>query len=312
MSDTNEPVVDIPAEAPVEEAPQDAPQQEAVEAPAEEVPAATDPQTHDIAAAAARAAAIAASFTQPADYPVSSGVDHGDDNGNKRKYDGDGEEDGPAQKRTNGDGVRYIRCYLNIIPIAVYINNNKMSFQTQQEDPLGSVLGETSITIQCPKEKVGKVIGKQGATIKDLQLRTSTRIQVDHNFPGDSKPITVFGTPENVEKAKELVHEVMESENPSLPGDVTKTVECPAGIVGRIIGRAGETIRSLQSASSARILVNQNFPEGHPREITISGRADAVERASKMVTELISGEPGSAQAVIQKVNMQYHPYIFQA
>ena len=29
-------------------------------------------------------------------------------------------------------------------------------------------------------------------------------------------------------------------------------MECPAGIVGRIIGRGGETIRALQSASQVR------------------------------------------------------------
>ena len=45
----------------------------------------------------------------------------------------------------------------------------------------------------------------------------------------------------------------------------------------------------------------QDFPEGEPRQIKISGKPDAVERAVKMVQELIQGEPGSAQAIIQKV-----------
>lgn len=34
-------------------------------------------------------------------------------------------------------------------------------------------------------------------------------------------------------------------------------VDCPPGIVGRIIGRGGETIRGLQQASGAHIVVNQ-------------------------------------------------------
>lgn len=37
---------------------------------------------------------------------------------------------------------------------------------------------EVTEVIECPKELVGKVIGKMGATIKDLQLRSNTRIQV--------------------------------------------------------------------------------------------------------------------------------------
>jgi hypothetical protein len=59
--------------------------------------------------------------------------------------------------------------------------------------------------------------------------------------------------------------------------------------------------RALQQASQAHIVVDQNYPEGEPRKVNISGRVDSVERASKMVEELITGEPGSAQAIIQKV-----------
>jgi hypothetical protein len=40
--------------------------------------------------------------------------------------------------------------------------------------------------------------------------------------------------------------------NAILQDDETKEeLECPAGVVGRIIGRGGETIRALQSASQA-------------------------------------------------------------
>lgn len=44
-------------------------------------------------------------------------------------------------------------------------------------------------------------------------------------------------------KCKKEILEIIQDE------EVTETMECPAGIVGRIIGRGGETIRALQSAS---------------------------------------------------------------
>lgn len=79
-------------------------------------------------------------------------------------------------------------------------------------------------------------------------------------------------------------------------------ISCPAHIVGRIIGRGGETIRSLQTASNAHIAINQNFPEGQPREIDISGPPDSVARAHEMVMELINSEgSASTQTIIQKV-----------
>ena len=55
----------------------------------------------------------------------------------------------------------------------------------------------------------------------------------------------------------------------------------------------------------------QDFPEGEPRQIQISGTPDAVGRAVKMVKELIEGEPGSAQAIIQKVYLhEYYAIMF--
>ena len=37
-------------------------------------------------------------------------------------------------------------------------------------------------------------------------------------------------------------------------------------LVGRVIGKAGETIRQLQGASGAHIDIDQNVPEGRPRK----------------------------------------------
>jgi far upstream element-binding protein len=47
--------------------------------------------------------------------------------------------------------------------------------------------------------------------------------------------------------------------------------------------------------------VDQNYPEGQPRKIIVQGRPDACKKASVMIRELINGEPGSAQAIIQRV-----------
>ena len=58
-------------------------------------------------------------------------------------------------------------------------------------------------------------------------------------------------------------------------------------------------------ASQAHIIVDQNYPEGQPRKVIVTGRQDGVMRATKMITELIHGEPGSAQSIIQKVACQF-------
>jgi far upstream element-binding protein len=47
--------------------------------------------------------------------------------------------------------------------------------------------------LDIPASMVGKLIGKAGETIRNLQLSTDTRIQVDHASEGDSKRVTITG-----------------------------------------------------------------------------------------------------------------------
>ena len=56
-------------------------------------------------------------------------------------------------------------------------------------------------------ESVGLVIGKQGATIKQLEQQSGARIQIAKECPAGSnmRPITVSGPPASVEQAKSLI-----------------------------------------------------------------------------------------------------------
>ena len=165
-------------------------------------------------------------------------------------------------------------------------------------DPTAVPPGQVSDAIEIPAAMVGKLIGKGGETIKSLQYSTGTKVQIDHQHPGDMKRVTVMSASREAnDNAKRQIEQIVADEST----DHSRTVDCPQGIVGRIIGRGGETIRALQQASQAHIVVDQNFPDGQPRKVIVSGRADAVDRAEKMIRELITGEPGSAQAIIQKV-----------
>lgn len=166
-------------------------------------------------------------------------------------------------------------------------------------DPAAAAAGQPSDYVEIPAAMVGKLIGKGGETIKNLQYSTGTKVQIDHQTPGDLKRVTVISANQaSVENCKRQIEQIVADEST----DHSKTVDCPQGIVGRVIGRGGETIRALQQASQAHIVVDQNYPEGQPRKVIVSGRADAVDRAEKMIRELITGEPGSAQAIIQKVS----------
>lgn len=141
--------------------------------------------------------------------------------------------------------------------------------------------GEAVDVVDVPADKIGRLIGRAGATIKVIQERGMTRLKVDHNAIGATKPVTITGTPENVALTRRLIHEAIEdgtgglgggggggsaagasSMTTTAGGEANRKFTVPPSAVGRIIGRGGETIRSLQNASGAHINVNQNFPEG--------------------------------------------------
>ena len=70
------------------------------------------------------------------------------------------------------------------------------------------------------------------------------------------------------------------------PGQAQQLVECPKEMVGRVIGRGGETIKGLQSQTGARIQIDQ---AASPCTVTITGDPYCVDAATRAVTDVING-----------------------
>jgi far upstream element-binding protein len=72
--------------------------------------------------------------------------------------------------------------------------------------PLGRASQEILV---IPSQTVGKVIGRSGEMIRELQSRSRAKIQIDHSgrsgLPPEQKQVTITGTGEAVAKAKEMV-----------------------------------------------------------------------------------------------------------
>ncbi|KAI1315987.1 hypothetical protein EDD11_010569 [Mortierella claussenii] len=67
------------------------------------------------------------------------------------------------------------------------------------------------VTMTVPQESIGLVIGRGGETVKQLQIQSRAKIQVQQVDPGMPPPaertINLFGPPEAVEYAKQLIME---------------------------------------------------------------------------------------------------------
>lgn len=63
-------------------------------------------------------------------------------------------------------------------------------------------------------------------------------------------------------------------------------IDCNKSIVGRVIGKGGETIKTLQKNFGANIQIDQ---QTEPMKITVSGQPHAVEAAAAAVQEIVNG-----------------------
>ena len=163
--------------------------------------------------------------------------------------------------------------------------------------PLGGP--ECEVIIQCPREMVGRCIGKNGETIKRLQSQSGANIQVDQKSMAahELRLVQISGTEWQVATATTLVKEIIER-GPTGPGtgaasaasseadsaargggsgSVIKTIACDKKLLGRLIGRQGATISYLQTHSGCRIQIDRDaVPQPM---VTVSAEFEAVAAA---------------------------------
>lgn len=67
----------------------------------------------------------------------------------------------------------------------------------------------------------------------------------------------------------------------------TALLECPKSMVGRVIGKAGGTIKALQEYTGAMIQIDQSTD---PTRVTIAGSPQSLQLAISMVSDIIQGK----------------------
>jgi far upstream element-binding protein len=149
-----------------------------------------------------------------------------------------------------------------------------------------------------------------------LQAKSGAKIQIDQDFPdGVPRKIRVAGTQTAVTTATQLISVIMEGTSaPSTGygqqrasgGGGGQTIECAKSIVAKVIGRGGETIKSIQSRSGAKVQIEQNQD---PCKIIINGAPQAIQMASQLINEILGTAGGGGGGYGQQAGMNYgNPY----
>lgn len=78
--------------------------------------------------------------------------------------------------------------------------------------------------------------------------------------------------------------------------EVTEEMDCPHVKVGTVIGSRGMIIQEIMRRSGCKIVINQNnFPDGAPRKVVITGSSAQIPIAKSLVEAVINEGPGAIQ-----------------
>ncbi|XP_062835628.1 far upstream element-binding protein 1 isoform X6 [Anolis carolinensis] len=176
--------------------------------------------------------------------------------------------------------------------------------------------GNEGLDVPIPRFAVGIVIGRNGEMIKKIQNDAGVRIQFkpdDGTTPDRIAQIT--GPPDRCQHAAEIITDLLRSVqagNPGGPGPGGRgrgrgqgnwnmgppgglqefNFIVPTGKTGLIIGKGGETIKSISQQSGARIELQRNPPpnaDPNMKLFTIRGTPQQIDYARQLIEEKIGG-----------------------
>ncbi|XP_060557473.1 probable ATP-dependent RNA helicase DDX43 [Ruditapes philippinarum] len=90
--------------------------------------------------------------------------------------------------------------------------SNRSNFNRSQNDVGGD--GDTR-TLSVPSNKVGRIIGKGGSKIRELQDESQARIDVRRENQGDTTEVEISGSPDAVSKASQLINDLVNDDRGS-------------------------------------------------------------------------------------------------
>lgn len=149
-------------------------------------------------------------------------------------------------------------------------------------------------TVDVPKARHGRVIGKGGSKMTEIREETQCIISVPDQSDA-STLITVIGRKEGVEKAKELIKEAVSGtkKEEEVGGEGSVTVKYPLAkeLYKFVIGKAGRTINEIRDETGVQIIVPKlDEADG---TITLKGEQDGIDAAIKRIREVTTAKPNN-------------------
>jgi len=156
-----------------------------------------------------------------------------------------------------------------------------------------------------PSFKIGRIIGRKGAKIRELQDRSRAKIDVTDEVDGDDTVVRISGSVEQVDHAKSLISRLIQDRNEmgNSPGkrergppqhhqqsyEPSVSFQVPEDKCGLVIGSRGSKIREIQQETGATVDVGSRDTavDGYIT-ISLTGDQEACDAAEQIIKNLIS------------------------
>jgi len=126
--------------------------------------------------------------------------------------------------------------------------------------------------------KVGAVYGKGGETLRSIQDRTGTQIDVSRG--PTHATVSVMGSADGSARARNMLQRAIDGEVELQPGEVAEEVELGSATAA-IIGRGGSNVAELEKRHSVKINVRSEFQKAR-----VVGKPEKVAEAVKDITAI--------------------------
>ncbi|KAG6405011.1 hypothetical protein SASPL_132590 [Salvia splendens] len=139
---------------------------------------------------------------------------------------------------------------------------------------------ELTIKVMCPSNKIGRIIGKGGSSIKGIRQESGARIEVEDPKANHSECVITVSSYESSEDLKSMAVEavlLLQGKINSEDGDtVTMRLLVPSKVIGCIIGKSGSIINEIRRRTLADIRISKgekpNFDCGDDELVEVYGQ----------------------------------------
>ncbi|KAL6546365.1 hypothetical protein OROMI_022086 [Orobanche minor] len=125
----------------------------------------------------------------------------------------------------------------------------------------GSRSEELIVKVLCPSDKIGRVIGKGGSSIKSVRRESGARVEVEDPKTNYKECVITVTSTEALDDLKSMAVEAVlllqEKLNDEDDDTVTMRLLVPSKVIGCIIGKSGSIVNEIRKRTKADIRISK-------------------------------------------------------